>query len=216
MKDKFNLTIEQNKKIVIDNLPEIIFNSTELEDFELTIKQITDIIKTGGYHNISYESLIATKNILSSWDYILENINSSISVYTFQDIHEIIGDEIIIGNGNMRSTEVRISRCSYIPPKPSYFETIDIIQGIANNTSLSITERAITLMLTLMKTQYFRDGNKRTSTFLANLMMLQNGKGIITIPGNKTDYFSEILVGYYETDNMDLVKNFIYEECIIG
>ncbi len=71
-------------------------------------------------------------------------------------------------------------------------------------------------MLYGMRKQLFWDGNKRTSTIVANKIMIQNGKGIIKVPDNKLEQFNELLSDYYTTNNMDTIKQFIYENCIDG
>lgn len=71
-------------------------------------------------------------------------------------------------------------------------------------------------MLYGMRTQLFWDGNKRTSTIVANKIMIQNGKGIIKIPDTELTEFNELLSEYYTTNNMKRIKQFIYERCIDG
>lgn len=78
------------------------------------------------------------------------------------------------------------------------------------------TERAITLMLKMMRKQAFLDGNKRTSMLAANQVIISNGAGIITVPIELQHYFSGLLVSYYETNKIDEIKDFIYKECIDG
>lgn len=67
-----------------------------------------------------------------------------------------------------------------------------------------------------MRSQLFWDGNKRTSTIVANKIMIANGKGIIKIPDNKLVEFNVLLSDFYSTNNMDKIKQFIYENCIDG
>lgn len=71
-------------------------------------------------------------------------------------------------------------------------------------------------MLYGMRKQLFWDGNKRTSTIVANKIMIQNGKGIIKVPDTKLMEFNELLSEYYTSNNMEKIKQFIYENCIDG
>ncbi len=84
------------------------------------------------------------------------------------------------------------------------------------NTIECITNRSISIMCYLMRTQFFSDGNKRTAMLFANKIMIQNGKGIISIPVEKDVIFGEELIRYYETNNMENLKKFIYDYCIDG
>lgn len=76
--------------------------------------------------------------------------------------------------------------------------------------------RAIEYMLYGMRSQLLWDGNKRTSTICANKIMIENGCGIIKIPDNRLEKFNELLSEFYSTNNSEVLKQFIYENCIDG
>ena len=78
------------------------------------------------------------------------------------------------------------------------------------------TQRAITAMLYLMRTQLFLDGNKRSSMLYANHIMIKNGCGIISIPEDKIVEFQTMLVDFYETNNMSEIMQFVYDNAIEG
>lgn len=71
-------------------------------------------------------------------------------------------------------------------------------------------------MLYGIKAQLFWDGNKRTSTIVANKIMIENGAGIIKVPDNKLEEFNVLLSDYYTNDNKEDIKKFIYNNCIDG
>lgn len=117
--------------------------------------------------------------------------------------------------GTLRTGSVGISGTDYRPPIPNKEDILLKINEIKNN-SLSITERAIRIMLYLMRSQIFWDGNKRTSMIIANKIMIENGKGIITIKEEYIGQFNKLLSDYYTTGNSDLIIKFIYDNCIFG
>ena len=71
-------------------------------------------------------------------------------------------------------------------------------------------------MLSGMRSQLFWDGNKRTSTICANKIMIQNGVGIIKVPDNKLEEFNILLTDFYNTNNNETIKQFIFDNCIDG
>ena len=71
-------------------------------------------------------------------------------------------------------------------------------------------------MLYGMRSQLFWDGNKRTSTICANKIMIENGAGIIKVPDSKLEEFNVLLKEFYDTNNMEKIKQFIYDYCIDG
>lgn len=50
----------------------------------------------------------------------------------------------------------------------------------------------------------------------ANQVMIQNGCGVISVPIEKQDRFKELLVRFYETNDMSTLKTFVYDDCIDG
>ena len=71
-------------------------------------------------------------------------------------------------------------------------------------------------MCYLMRSQIFSDGNKRTAMLFANKIMIENGKGIISIPVEKDVEFGEKLIKYYETNKIEDLKYWIFENAIDG
>lgn len=71
-------------------------------------------------------------------------------------------------------------------------------------------------MLYGMRSQLFWDGNKRTSMIIANKIMIENGKGIITIKEENLLEFNQLLTEFYNTNNDEKIINFIYNNCIFG
>ena len=71
-------------------------------------------------------------------------------------------------------------------------------------------------MLTLMRMQLFVDGNKRVAMLFANNIMIDNGFGIISISQENQLEFYEKLIKYYESNDMNDLKNWIYLHCIDG
>ena len=78
------------------------------------------------------------------------------------------------------------------------------------------TERALTLMLYIMRKQMFLDGNKRTAMLAVNAEMIASGCGIISVPIEKQRDFTMLLIKYYESGDMAEIKDYLYESCIDG
>ena len=130
-------------------------------------------------------------------------------------INKIIGsDNVTPYPGYMRTTDVKMSGTEWVPEIPNEItvkEQLEEIKKIEN-----ATEQAITLMLYLMRSQIFYDGNKRTAILAANQVMIYNGVGIISIPLEEQKNFRNELVKFYETNDMSEIKKMIYDKCIDG
>ena len=71
-------------------------------------------------------------------------------------------------------------------------------------------------MCYLMRTQFFNDGNKRTSMLFANKILIENGKGIISVSVDQDVEFGNKILEFYETNDNTKLKKFIYDECLDG
>lgn len=71
--------------------------------------------------------------------------------------------------------------------------------------------------ITFSETQrIYNGGNKRTSMLLANKILISNGKGILNVPIELDIKFGELLINYYETNDMEKIKRFFYDNCLDG
>ena len=115
----------------------------------------------------------------------------------------------------MRNVPVTIGGTSWQPSLP--IESI-IKEDLDNifSKKMSDIDRAIELLLYVMKKQIFIDGNKRTSVLFSNHYLISKGGGIIVIPADLTEEFKSLLISYYEGKDEMKIKNFIKEKCYIS
>ena len=116
--------------------------------------------------------------------------------------------------GVLRTGKVGISGTNYVPEIPKEEEVEKQIQEIISIPE--VTKRAISYMLYGMRGQLFWDGNKRTSLILANKILIQNGKGVLTIKDKNLNEFHEKLTELYNTNNAKPIEEFLYKNCIFG
>ena len=76
------------------------------------------------------------------------------------------------------------------------------------NKKISDIDKAIEVLLYIMKKQIFIDGNKRTSIIFANHYLISKGKGIIVIPAELADEYKDLLINYYEGKDKTKIKMF--------
>ena len=120
-------------------------------------------------------------NLKHTWQFILDNIDYPIDFRYISQLNKIDGDyNLIPYSGEIRKSDVPMGGTSWKPDLPDKEDIENKINEI--NSIKNISDRAITMMLYLMRTQPFYDGNKRTAMMAANQIMIQNGKGIISVP----------------------------------
>ena len=64
-----------------------------------------------------------------------------------------------------------------------------------------------------MKTQVFKDGNKRASVIFANHYLIAQGMGFLVIPEKDVSEFKKLLVQYYEGEPLEVIGTFLKERC---
>ena len=214
MENKFHLTREQNIFIAKRNIVDYIYSSANLEGISVTYPQTQAIYEGGEIEGLTTDEVVTINNLKHAWQFILETPDVPINFNTLREIHKIVGANLIINCGNLRATPVKMGGTDWIPGFPiesQIKEELEALLKIENET-----DRAITIMLWAMRRQMFLDGNKRTAMLIANKIMIDNGCGMIQIPVRKQGVFFEKLVRFYETNEMEDLKNWIYENAIEG
>ncbi len=201
MKNKFNLTREQNVFIVRRNIVDYIWKSANLEGIGVTYPETQVIYDNGIVNGLTVDNIIAINNLKYAWEFILENDNIDYDFNSLCQIHKLTCDKLVL-DGNL-------GRLIINPVKEELVKLL-------NQPLKTKTEIAIEVMLWIMRRQMFIDGNKRVAMLFANKIMIDNGCGIITISQENQPMFFEKLINFYESgDNTDL-KEWIYETSIDG
>ena len=215
MEDKFKMTPEQNIFLAKRNIVDYIYKSANLEGINVTFPETQAIFDGAGVSNIKVDDIIKINNLKRAWEFVLSTLDSQTDIDYLSRINTIIGsDGSIYGAGKIRAYDVRILGTKWQPKIPFEFDLRNEMIDILNIKN--ITERAITLMLWAMRSQIFVDGNKRSAMLIANKEMIENGCGVISIPTEKIKRFYELLISFYETNDMHDIKQFVYDYCIDG
>ncbi len=217
MVDKYKLTREKNVFIAKRNIVDYIWKSANLEGITVTYPDTQTIFDGGIVNGLTVDNIIAINNLKYAWEYVLNNTCKKYDLNLIFDIHKIALDKLVINEclGKLRITPVKIGGTKWTPSFPFHTKVEEELNLLLSQNK-SMTEIAIEVMLKLMRMQLFVDGNKRVAMLFANKIMIDNGCGIISISQEYQSTFYEKLIRYYETDNMDDLKQWIYNKCIDG
>ena len=214
MKDKYQLTKEQNlflaKKVLVSN----IYNSVRLEGINTTYPDTKTILEGVNVPTLKLDEINCILNLRDAWNYVLTNIDSEINLDFICKVNSYVSRNESLEWGVLRNGKVGINGVDYIPDIPIKEDVINNINKILQEEN--VTEKAIDLMLYIMRSQVFWDGNKRTSMIIANKILIENGCGIITIKEGNINEFNILLTEYYNTNNKNKIVEFLYEKCIFG
>ena len=214
MKDKYNLTLEQNIFLAKRNLVDNIYANARMEGLNITFPETKTILEGVNVPNLKIDEIQCILNLRDAWKYLINNIHADFNFDFICKINELVARNESIAWGVLRQGDVQITGTDYIPEMPDEEEVKKQINNILQIENA--TERAIEYMLYGMRSQLFWDGNKRTSTICANKIMIENGCGIIKVPDNKLKDFTILLSEFYSTNNKEKIKQFLFDDCIDG
>lgn len=216
MKDKYNMTQKDNILMAKRVLVDAIYKSANLEGIAVTYAETNDILNDVNVENIKPSEMNKVFCLRDAWRYILDNIDKEIHLGFIEEIHTLITKSELEYQdlGKIRTTGVLISGTSWRPEIPDAELLHNELQELLKIEN--VTDRALSIMLWIMRSQIFKDGNKRVATLICNKILIEYGKGIFSVPVELDGKFKTMLVNYYETNNIEQLKNWCYENCIEG
>lgn len=195
------------------NLVDTIYNQAVLEGIATTYADTERIIVGGTISGMTTEDIMKVINLKHAWEFILsENVLLSPSNFNLiTQINKLIEEGFYYNAGKLRTIPVKIGGTSWIPNLPIETKIKEDLEIIYNNDD--IIDVAINLLLYVMKSQMFLDGNKRTAVIFANHYLISKGCGIIVIPNEDVEEYKKMLIDYYQDINIDKIKKFLREKC---
>lgn len=216
MENKFNMSRESNIIMAKRLLVDVVYKSANLEGIAVTFAQTNDIINNVNINNVKPSDVGKVCCLRDAWRYTLENVDADLHLGFIEELHQYVAKSELpyFYLGNLRREDVIISGTLWRPEIP---DAEKLHQELQEHLKIeNDTDRALTVMLWLMRSQMFMDGNKRVALMIGNKMLIQNGKGIISVPVEKDSMFKKLLVRYYETNDMNEVKQWLWENCLEG
>lgn len=215
MKNKYNMSQEDNiffaKRKLVDN----IYKSANLEGIAVTFADTYSFMNNVNTGNISVDDMLKLKGLKDGWEFILNNIEDDLTIEYIKKIHfEVCKGQNISPLGQFRDKGVGITGTSWRPKLPEecdYDKELKELLSIPNEL-----DRCISIFCWIQRSQMFLDGNKRVANLIANKEMIKYGQGIISVPIEKIGEYFVKLINYYETANMEELKEWIAENCIDG
>lgn len=215
MSAKYQMTREENIFVAKRNIIDYIWKSARLEGLAVTYPDTEAIFNGMRAPNVKVDEIVAVNNLKHAWQFLLDNLDVPLDYnYVCHLNKKVGGDNLIINAGYLRKVPVSIGGTSWKPDMPIESQIKEQMEEI--NQISDATDRAIHMMLYLMRKQMFLDGNKRTSMLAGNQIMIANGCGIISVPIEYQSDFTEMLVRFYETNDPAEISSLVYENCIDG
>ncbi len=215
METKYHMTKEENIFVAKRNIIDYIWKSAKLEGLTVTYPDTEAIYNGMSVQGIKVSDIVAVNNLKHAWQFILDTLDYPTDYPFICKINQYVGgDNLIIRAGYLRNVPVSIGGTTWKPDMPIESQIKEELEEIMRISSP--TDRALTLLLYIVRKQMFLDGNERTSMLAGNHVMISHGCGIISIPIEHQRTFTGMLIDFYESNRMDEIKQFLYENCIDG
>lgn len=211
---ELSVRVLQNLDFARANMKSNIYDQAVLEGVATSYPQTEDIIENGKVNGVSATDVQKILNLKHAWEFILDRdvIQSESNYHMLCHIAKLVNEGFFYDGGRIRGIPVKIGGTSYVPPLPIETIVIERIDEIRAQKKEPV-DIAIELCLYCMKTQVFKDGNKRASIIFANHYLIAHGMGFIVIPEKDVPEFKKLLVAFYEGEPMEVIGKFMKERC---
>lgn len=215
MESRYHMTQAENVFLAKRNLVDYIWKSANLEGIGVTYPDTQAIYNGMAVSGYTIEEINAVNDLKHAWQYLLEHVSDRLDLGFVKKVHMLLGKFTIINAGMLRREEVRIGGTNWIPELPAE-EKVSLDISVLVKKNLSSLEKALDIVLYLMRAQLFYDGNKRIAMLIGNKIMIENGQGILSVQQKDIRQFYELLISYYESGDALALKDFLYHYCIDG
>ena len=196
------------------NLVDTIYKQAVLEGLAVTFLDTETIIEGGKINNLTADVIQKINNLKHAWQLVLdEGVVASPSDFNLlRLINKLVEEGFYFNAGSLRTVPVSIGGTKWKPTIPIESLIKEQLQDILSIGD--IYDRAITALLFVTKRQLFIDGNKRTSVIFANHILISQGAGLIAIPDENIQEYKQLLIEYYETEEIAVIKQFLFDKCL--
>lgn len=203
-------------------LPEFVWDAAVLEGNPFTfpeVKTLLDGITVGG-RKISDQDQVL--NLAESSKRLLAMVKSgsfSLAKPVFTELHAIVARNEALEWGVFRgegeetnyTPDVGLGEVGRYTPLPTLAGAPELNQvfsdGVAVLQECEPLERALVFFLFGALQQFFFDGNKRTSRFMMNGVLMSHGIDAISVPAARMQEFNEKMVRFYlSRDGAEMIE----------
>lgn len=209
-------------------LPEFVWDASMLEGNPCTfieVKTLLDGITVGGRKISDQEQVLnlaaAAKQLLA----LVKAGKFELSKDIFVGLHSLVAANEALEWGVFRgegketryTPEVTLGEHGRYTPLPTVVGGANLQQTFSQGvTALNehvsdVFEKALTFFLFGALQQFFFDGNKRTSRFMMNGILMSNGFDAISVSAAKAQEFNEKMVRFYLSKNADEMLAFLVD-----
>lgn len=203
------LTREQNIFLAKKTFVELVYNAAYIEGCNVTFPQTQTILDGAVVNGVAVNDIQTVLNLRDAWRYCIESIEEELTLEYVCKVNEYVSRNESLQWGVLRNGRVGVGDFEpSVPVRENVVREIDRINSIKEPV-----ERALEYFAYGCKQQLFWDGNKRTSTIVANRILIESGNGVLTIGRGHAEELNITLNNWYLRDEVRPLKECL-RKCI--
>ena len=197
-------------------LSELVYDAVNLEGINMTLPEVQTLLEgiTVGGHKLSDQQITTNQGeawcTLFAW---IKNDEFKVSAEKACELHAIAAKEEALEWGQFRSGGVMIAGTDYQPPAvdklPQHFTAMLESMALLND----VYDQAIHIFLSMARSQFFYDVNKRMGRFMMNGHLLSQGYPAINLPAKRQLEFNQLMLDFYASGDQ-LAMNTFMRSCL--
>lgn len=208
--------VKRNIDFAKKNLAITIHSQAILEGVATTFAETEAIIEGARVQGMTEKDIRKIVNMKHAWEFILDDdvIVSTDDFALLSRVNQLVEEGFYFNAGRLRDVPVAIGGTDWRPEMPVESKVVEDLNQILSK-KVSDIDKAINLVLFVMRSQIFIDGNKRTAVIFANHFLIQRGLGLLYIPEDKVEEFKKLLVDFYKTEKKSAISDFLKKYCLL-
>ncbi len=193
--------------------PDFVYHTAALEGNPFTFPEVKTLIEgitVGGHRQSDAEQVL---NLNLALTYVIELVKADafkIDSATACSIQGIVAKREALKWGEFRDGAVFIAGTSYQPPKPADLPFVFAQGEAVINAESDPIFRAFLVFLWGSLNQFFYDGNKRTSRFLAIGTLLTAGYPPLLILAKDQLIYNQVMTRFYDSQDATEALEWLY------
>lgn len=207
-------------------LPVFVWDASVLEDNPITFPEIQALLAGVVLRSRQSSDQEQVLNLVLSTKHLLSLINGEqfeFTKTTFVELHNLVACHEALEWGVFRgegqetnyTPNVGLGELGRYTPLPTATQAPELNrvfeEGLVVLEICPPFEKSLAFFLFGALQPFFFDGNKRTSRFMMNGILMSNGIDAINIPANKAHVFNEKMVRFYLTKNATEMMIFLVD-----
>ena len=103
MKNKYNLTVEQNIFLAKRNLVDNIYSNARMEGLNITFLETKTILEGVNVPNLKIDEIQCILNLRDAWKYVINNVSEEFNLEFICKINEFVARNESISWGTLRN-----------------------------------------------------------------------------------------------------------------